>query len=146
MGRGSSGIGSGSGVSIAATAPTRVDISNVPVNAKALTDKEAQDLRDQQDSSYDASTTAAVKMYISNTDFDHRGHSLSQAMNFLESEGVDLATADLNTVNKKYGLNLSPSDWSSMQYTSSYMDRAVHPLEFLLLYVGKVPLLHGCHS
>ena len=85
-------------------------------------------MRDQQDSAYDASTTAAVKMYISNTDFDRQGHSLSQVMNYLESEGVDLATADLKAINKKFGLRMTQSDLASMQYTSAYMDRAVHPL------------------
>ena len=122
MGRGSSGIGTGS------TGAVSTNIPNVPTNATALTDSDAQQLRDQQDSSYDASTTAAVKMYISNTNFDKQGHSLSQTMNFLESEGVDLSTADLNTINRKYGLSLTPNDLASMQYTSSYMDRAVHPL------------------
>lgn len=124
MGRGSSGIstaasGGGSG---------NVVIANVPVSAAVLTDAQAQNLRDQQDSSYDASTTAAVKMYISNTDFDKLGHSLSQTMNYLESEGVDLATANLAAINKKYGLHLTASDLYSMQYTSAYMGRAVHPL------------------
>lgn len=119
MGRGSSGakggFGGGGG-------------SNVPTNAINLTDQEAQELRDLQDSSYDASTTAAVKMYISNTDFDRQGHSLSQTMNYLEANGVDLATADVNTINRTYGLRLTSGDLASMQYTSAYMDRAVHPL------------------
>lgn len=124
MGRGSSGIsaGAGGGGTVSAFVP------NVPVSASALTDTQAQNLRDQQDSSYDASTTAAVKQYISNTNFDGQGHSLSQTMNFLESEGVDLATANLAAVNKKYGLHLTANDWASMQYTSAYMGRAVHPL------------------
>lgn len=126
MGRGSSGIGAGGNNFVATSASP--DVSNVPINAKALTDKEAQDLRDEQDSVYDASTTAAVKMYISNTDFDHQGHSLSQAMNFLESEGVDLSTANLQAINKKYGLRLTQNDLASMQYTSAYMAQAVHPL------------------
>ena len=119
MGRGSSGIGHG-GVS--------GSVSNVPTAAKALTDAEAQKLRDKQDSSYDASTTAAVKMYISNTDFDGKEHSLSQTMNYLESNGVDLATADINTINKQFGLSLTQGDLASMQYTSAYMDKAMHPL------------------
>ena len=118
MGRGSSGIGGGGGAGG----------SNIPVNATAMTDADAQQLRDQQDSQYDASTTAAVKMYISNTNFDNQGHSLSQVMNYLESEGVDLSTANLSAINKQYGLNLTPGDLASMQYTSAYMDRAVHPL------------------
>ena len=122
MGRGSSGIGAGGG------AGGGFVLANVPLNAKYLTDAEVQQMRDQQDSAYDASTTAAVKMYISNTDFDRQGHSLSQVMNYLESEGVDLSTADLNSINRKYGLRMSQSDLASMQYTSAYMDRAVHPL------------------
>lgn len=127
MGRGSSGIGAGGGGFAATSSPVSM-LPNVPTNAKALSDKEAQDLRDQQDSQYDASTTAAVKMYISNTDFDHQGHSLSQAMNYLESEGVDLSTASLTAINKRFGLRLTQSDLASMQYTSAYMAQAVHPL------------------
>ena len=123
MGRGSSGIGAGG-----SAAPSPQIIANVPTGATVMTDQEAQDLRDQQDSSYDPNTTSAVKMYISNTDFDHQGHSLSQVMNYLESEGVDLSTANLNAINKKYGLNLSMGDLASMQYASSYMGIAVHPL------------------
>ena len=123
MGRGSSGITTGAG-----GGTVSAYIPNVPVSASVLTDKQAQNLRDQQDSMYDASTTAAVKMYISNTDFDRQGHSLSQTMNFLEENGVDLNTANLKAINKQYGLNLSASDLASMQYTSGYMERAVHPL------------------
>ena len=125
MGRGSSGIRAGSGTP-AAPAPTVVP--NVPVAAAVMTDAQAQALRDLQDSAYDASTTAAVKMYISNTDFDKQQHSLSQVMNYLESEGVDLATANLAAINKQFGLRLSAGDLASMQYTSAYMGRAVHPL------------------
>lgn len=129
MGRGTSKAGGGTTV-----------ISNVPVNPVALTDSEAQQLRDQQDSMYDANTTSAVKMYISNTDFDKQGHSLSQCMNFLEDNGVDLATADVNTINKQYGLRLTANDLASLQYTSAYMDVAVHPL-------GKsVQLQRGAHD
>ena len=128
MGRGSSGISAGGGGGGAPAANGPSVVSNVPIAAKVMSDQEAQDLRDQQDSSYDASTTAAVKMYISNTDFDRQGHSLSQTMNFLESEGVDLSTASVASINKQFGLHLTQSDLASMQYTSSYMDRAVHAL------------------
>ena len=129
MGRGTSKAGGGSTI-----------ISNAPVNPVALTDAEAQQLRDQQDSMYDANTTSAVKMYISNTDFDRQGHSLSQCMNFLEDNGVDLATADVNQINKQFGLHLTPNDLASLQYTSAYMDVAVHPL-------GKsVQLQRGAHD
>ena len=123
MGRGSSGISvtTGGGGNVAV-------VPNVPTAATVMTDTQAQQLRDQQDSSYDASTTAAVKMYISNTNFDGQQHSLSQVMNFLESEGVDLSAANLAAINKQFGLHLTPNDLASMQYTSSYMGMAVHPL------------------
>ena len=135
MGRGSSSVGAGGG---GGSAPQPV--SNVPVNAVALTDKEASDLRNQQDSMYNANTTAAVKMYISNTDFDRQGHSLSQTMNYLLDNGVDLNTADLNTINRQYGLNLTASDLASMQYTNGYMGVATHA-------IGKsVTLQRGAHD
>ena len=134
MGRGRSGVSS------AASAGGSNSVSNVPTNAVSLTDADAQALRDSQDSSYDASTTAAVKMYISNTNFDRQGHSLSQTMNYLEANGVDLQTADVNDINKKYGLSLTPNDLASMQYTSAYMERAVHN-------IGKdVNLQRGAHD
>ena len=126
MGRGSSGIGAGGGT--AAAAPSTAFVPNVPLSAKVLTDQEVKDLREQQDSAYDPSTTAAVKMYISNTNFDGQMHSMSQVMNYLESEGVDLSTANLAAINRQFGLRLTPSDLNSMQYTSSYMAKAMHPL------------------
>lgn len=105
-----------------------------------MTDTEADQLRDLQDSQYDANTTAAVKMYISRTDFDHQNHSLSQTMNYLEEQGVDLNNMDVNAVNKKYGLRLTPSDVASMQFTSNYMAVAMHPL-------GKDTILQrGAHD
>ena len=120
MAKGNSKISNGGG--------TTMVIPNVPVNATVMTDTQADQLRKQQDSMYDPNTTAAVKMYISNTDFDGDGHSLSQTMNYLEDNGVDLNTADLNTVNKQFGLHLNARDWASMQYTSNIMDVAGHPL------------------
>ena len=102
--------------------------SNVPTNATRMTDAEANQLRQQQDSSYDANTTAAVKQYISNTNFDKQGHSMSQTMNFLLDNGVDLQNADLNQINKTYGLRLTSSDLSSMQFTDAYMSVATHAL------------------
>lgn len=121
MGRGQSKAGGGGNTSI---------IPNVPLNAKALTDADADKLRQQQDSMYDANTTAAVKMYISNTDFDNQGHSLSQTMNYLEDNGVDFndPNLDLNSINKQFGLNLNARQLASMQYTSNIMEVAGHPL------------------
>ena len=125
MGRGSSkagGAASGGGLSAG------LPISNVPTNATVMTDSEADTLRKQQDSMYDPNTTAAVKMYISNTNFDGQGHSLSQTMNYLEENGVDLNNATVRQINSQYGLNLDARDLASMQYTSNIMDVAGHAL------------------
>ena len=137
MGRGTSKAGGGAGGSLGAVV---VNAPNVPINAKVMSDSEADALRKQQDSMYDPNTTAAVKMYISNTNFDGHGHSLSQTMNYLEENGVDLNTANLNQINKQFGLNLNARDLSSMQYTSNIMDIAGHP-------IGKdTQLIRGAHD
>ena len=107
---------------------TTSTMPNVPRNAQPLTNAQADALRQQQDSQYDANTTAAVKQYISNTNFDGQGHSLSQTMNYLIDEGVDLQTATPAQINKQYGLNLTSRELASMQYTDSYMSVATHPL------------------
>ena len=133
MGRGSSKAGGGGG-------GKQQQLSNVPTNAQPLTDQEAADLRDEQDSMYDPSTAAAVKMYISNTDFDGHEHSLSQTMNYLLDNGVDFNTDNYQAINFSYGLNLSANDWASMQYTNNYMSAAVHP-------IGKdIKLQRGAHD
>lgn len=114
--------------------------SNIPTNAVNLSDKDADQLRQQQDSVYDANTTSAVKMYISDTNFDQQGHSLSQTMNYLLDNGVDLNNVDLNSVNKQFGLRLTANDVASMQYTNSYMEIATHT-------IGKdVNLVRGAHD
>ena len=125
MGRGSSGAGKGGG---GGGLPSGGSLSNIPVNATVLTDAQADALRQQQDSMYDPNTTAAVKMYISNTNFDGQGHSLSQTMNYLEDNGVDLSTATPQSINQQFGLRLNANEVASMQYTSSIMDVAGHPL------------------
>lgn len=114
--------------------------ANPVTNATALTDAEADQIRQQEDSTYDATTTAAVKMYISNTDFDQQGHSLSQTMNYLLDQGVDFSSDSLDSINQKYGLNLSKNDWASMQYTDSRLSQATHA-------IGKDTLLtRGAHD
>lgn len=114
--------------------------SNIPKNAQPLTDAQADALRKQQDSSYDANTTAAVKQYISNTNFDGQGHSLSQTMNYLLDEGVDLQNTTAADINKKYGLRLNDRDLASMQYTDSYMAVATHALG------SDISLQRGAHD
>ena len=114
--------------------------SNVPTNVSVLTDSEADQLRQLQDSMYDANTTAAVKMYISAADFDGQGHSMSQTMNYLLDNGVDLNTADINQLNKQFGLRLTPNDLASMQYANGMMSLAYHP-------IGKsIELQRGAHD
>lgn len=126
------GAGGGSGSSAA--------IPNIPTNAQPLTNAQADALRQQQDSQYDANTTAAVKQYISNTNFDGQGHSLSQTMNYLLDEGVDLQNTTAAQINKKYGLRLTDRELASMQYTDSYMGVATHP-------IGRdVTLQRGAHD
>ena len=133
MGRGKSKAAGG------APATTAV-LGNSPTNAQALTDADAAQLRQLQDSMYDANTTAAVKMYISNTDFDKQGHSLSQCMNYLLDNGEDLNAADYKTLNAKYGLRLTANDVASMQFTDGYMAVATHA-------IGKdVVLQRGAHD
>lgn len=107
---------------------TTATIPNVPRNAQPLTNSQADALRQQQDSQYDANTTAAIKQYISNTDFDGKQHSLSQTMNYLIDNGEDLQNTTASQLNRKYGLSLSDRDLASMQYTDSYMEVAMHPL------------------
>ena len=114
--------------------------SNVPgANASPLTDADADAIRKQEDSAYDANTTAAVKMYISNTNFDGKGHSLSQAMNYALDEGVDW-NQPLSQINAQLGTNFTANDIASMQYTDAYLQAAAHP-------IGRdVVLQRGAHD
>ena len=123
MGSGQSKAGKGGG-----NTAQQPPVANVVTNAQPMDDATADALRQLEDSQYSASTTAAIKMYISNTDFDQQGHSLSQTMNYLIDNDVDLMNADVNTINRQFGLNLSSSDLVSMQYTQSRMNMAYHNL------------------
>ena len=114
--------------------------SNNPSGAKAMTDAMASKLRSDQDAAYNANTKAAVKMYISDTDFDNQGHSMSQTMNHLLNNGVDLANTDVKTINRQFGLRLSPGDLASMQFTYSRMNQAFHPIG------ESVKLQRGTHD
>ena len=116
-------------------------LGNTPTNAQPLTQAEADKLRQQQDSMYDANTTAAVKQYISNTNFDGQGHSLSQTMNYLLDEGVDLQDTTPGALQFTYGLNgIGSRELASMQYTDAYMGVAMHS-------IGKdVELQRGAHD
>ena len=125
---------------VQATAP----LSNTPTNPVAMDDAYAAQLRQMQDASYDPSTRAAIKMYISNSNFDGQRHSLSQSMNYLLDNGVDLNNiknqTELNKINRQLGTNFSMNDIASMAYTDNYMSRATHS-------IGKdVILQRGAHD
>ena len=128
MGRGTSKSGGGGGGNQTNQMPQIPSGANIPTNAQAMDDATADQIRQLEDSMYSASTTAAIKMYISNTDFDNQGHSLSQTMNYLIDNDVDFANADLNQINRQFGLRLSSSDLLSMQYTQSRMNQAFHTI------------------
>ncbi len=135
MAKGASKIAGGGNVPAPST-----NVSNVPQNATMMDDTAADKLRQDMDSSYDANTKAAVKMYISKADFDKDGHSLSQTMNFLMDEGYDLNNANLAQINQKYGLRLTQNDLASMQYTDGYLGVAAHA-------IGKDTMLQrGAHD
>ena len=87
-----------------------------------LTDKDAQAMRDLQDSMYDPMVTAGIKMYISNTNYDGQGHSLSQTLNHRLNNDIDISSDN------------------SLVYTDSVMSMASHQL-------GKdIQLQRGCHQ
>lgn len=121
-------------------------LANPVGNATAMTDADAQQLRDNQDSAYDGTVTAAVKMYIAGqpgtaaANIDGLGHSMSQSMNYLLENGIDLNTATVDQVNKQFGLNLSARTYASMQYADQVMSQGAHTL-------GKDTLLtRGAHD
>lgn len=139
MGRGSSKAGGGGAVPVPAPS-SGATLANPVGNATAFTDQDADALRQLEDSTYDANTTAAIKMYISNTDFDGQQHSMSQTMNYLLDNGVDLDAMDYQAVNRQFGLHLNANDMASMQYTNSRMNNAYHDL-------GKDTMLQrGAHD
>ena len=105
-----------------------------PVTYGTLSDPEAAQLRQQQDSMYNGTVTAAVKMYISGqpgtpaANIDGQGHSLSQSMNHLLEQGVDLNTATPASIQKQFGINLSGRALASMQYTNNVMTQGAHAI------------------
>lgn len=127
----------------AASTPT----VNAPRNYTQMTNADAQNLRDAQDSIYNGTVAAAVKMYISGANqnspaanIDGQGHSMSQVMNFLLQQGYDLDTADVASINKQYGLNISARNFAGIQYTNSIMSAGAHD-------IGKDTILvRGAHQ
>lgn len=93
-------------------------------NYQQLTSADAQNIANVEKGIYGPSEDAARKMYISNTDFDNKGHSMSQTLNWLLGQGADID--NLNP--RQYGLNLNRNDIASLQYMNDYMPRAMHDL------------------
>ena len=116
------------------TQTTTQTTASTPRVYTTLTNQEAQTLRDQQDSMYNGTVTAAVKMYISGqphtqaANVDGQGHSMSQTMNYLLENGEDLNNLSVNQVNKKYGLSLDPRTWASIQYMNNVLNQGSHDL------------------
>ena len=120
MGRGVSPMGGGGGGGSKK--------GNTPLNATALTEEEAEALRQQYESGFDAATKKSVDKYISNTNFDGDMHSLSQVMNHAINSGVDLQTVSLSDINSKLGLNLTQTQLNALKKTDANIDAAMHPL------------------
>ena len=117
-GASSSGGSGGGSVNLSATQSTFIPGGTFGV----MSNQDADDLRSLEDSQYDANTTAAIKMYISNTDYDHKGHSISQTLNYKLENGKDIS-----------------SD-STLAYTDAFMHNAMHD-------IGKnTKLQRGAHD
>ena len=148
--RGGTNNGGGGGIAAAAAsaqaaAPAPQAAPAGPRNYGTFTDADAAALRQLQDSAYNGSVTAAVKMYTSgqpNTpaaNIDGQGHSLSQSMNYFLEQGVDLMKANAAQLNRQFGTSITPRALASMQYAYQYMHAGAHA-------IGKdVVLTKGAH-
>ena len=103
-------------------------------NYTAFSDQDAQNLRDIQDSAYNGSVTAAVKMYISGqpgtpaANVDGQGHSLSQTLNYLLEQGYDVNNMTAAQVNQAIGVRIDGRTLASMQYSDAYMAAGAHAI------------------
>lgn len=106
-----------------------------PRNYKPFTHQDASAMAaiENDDTNYDPSVVAARKMYISNTNFDGKGHSASQSLNWHLSNGADFHK------DTPKSLGVSANDFATMQYMDDYLQRGMHAL-------GKDTILHrGAH-
>ena len=101
MGRGSSKAGGGGGrggfttnVNVIGTGGG--SLSQTPVSFGTMSDQDAQDLRDDMEDMYDPDVTAAIKLYISDSNPNGDGYSHSQNLNYKLDNGLPL------NVNEKY--------------------------------------------
>ena len=108
--------------------------------ANAMSHADAEEMKKKYESDFDFTTKKSVDKYISNTNFDGQGHSLSQTMNHIIHNGIDLQNTTVDEVNEKTGLNLSQKQFKALQKTDANIDKAMHPL-------GKaVTLERGAHQ
>lgn len=119
MGRGSSKVSGGGGGGGG---------GNVATNAQKLTDAQANSLRQQYESGFDAATQKSIQKYISATAIDNQSHSASQVMNFPRFAGEDLDNVTAAQLNAKYNLGISQRDVVMMQRMNTNIDAAMHPL------------------
>lgn len=116
------------------------------VTYSAMSDSDAQALRDMYDSQYDADTTSALKLYTTYqgnmSDFDGNGFTMSQTMNYvLDSleDDEDISSVTLKDL-KKLGLNLDADKLETIKYVDKFMSPSFHE-------IGKdVQLQRGAHD
>lgn len=113
---------------------------NSAIGASALTAGEAAKLQEQAESGFDAATRKSVSKYISNTDFDGMGHSMSQTANYIINNGGDLQSMSRTEINSKYGLVLSQTQYAALQKMDANIDAAMHPIG------QSVTLQRGAHA
>ena len=138
MGRGSSKVGGGSS-SVSSGGNSGIS-TNTPTNVQSLTKAEAQMLKNQYESGFDAATQKSIQKYISADDFT-KGFSLSQTMNYAINQGIDLQDPNLTVqqLNRQLGLNLTQNQFLQLQKTDANIDAAMHPIG------QSVNLQRGCH-
>ena len=105
-------------------APAAVARRSGPITYTQFTHADAKAISAMEDdpTNYDPSVQAARKMYISNTNFDGKGHSASQSMNWHLKNGADFHK------DTPKSLGISPNDYATMQYMDDYLQRAMHTL------------------
>lgn len=105
-----------------------------PINFTPFSDNDAAQLRQLQDSAYNGTVTAAVKMYISGqpgtnaANVDGLGHSMSQVLNHILESGGDIQTMDLATANQLTGGRMDARTLVSLKYIDGYMQTGAHAI------------------
>lgn len=138
MGRGSSAVKGGGGAML----------SNVAQNPQELTEEQAEKLRQQYESDFDAATKKSIEKYISMDAVDNKTHSASQVMNFLISRGENLETATAAELNAKYNLGITQKDVTMLRKMNANIDAAMHDLGADVLlergaHAGQITQLFG---